>query len=327
MNFKDLKKSLKTEIHPCYVLSPEVDYEDRYLKSSCINNIITSSITNFSELNLNIFSTENLNETMLMNSLNTLPFLNDKRVVVIEEYDNKKNDKLIKMLLEYLKNPNLSTILVIDEKVNSAFKALEKSENVCVVDCSRVDSSILKAFILKECSTKNFQIEENAIKKLIEFTNSDMSKLSLELNKLINLKLFEKEIKLFDVEQNVTKSDEYQVFELTNALMQKNGDRAIYIVDDIIRGKKNINAILSLIFNHFRRMFYVKINSNNLSETAKLLQVKEYALIKIKEQSAGFSAMKLKDILYLCKNTDYLIKSGKIDLINGIYNLIFSILV
>ena len=36
---------------------------------------------------------------------------------------------------------------------------------------------------------------------------------------------------------------------------------------------------------------------------------------------------KLKDILELCKNTDYSIKSGKLDLINGIYNLIFSILI
>jgi len=326
MKFKDLKKSLTIKIEPCYLLAPESDYEDIFLKSSCISNITRAVIQNCVDLNLSVFTTDNLVDTEVLKSLNTLPFLNDKRLVIIKEIDVKKNEKLIKALKEYLKKPNDSTVLVIDEKINSAFKTLEKEENVCVVDCSRVEIAILRKFVLTECDKQNIQIDLQAVNKLIEFTNSDMSKLSLEINKLVNLKLNDKNIEVEDIENNVSKSEEYQIFELTNALMRKDADKALFIVEDIIIGKKNVSSILGLIYNHFRRMFYVKI-SKNLSETASLLNVKEFALMKIREQNTGFSAKKLKDILELCKNTDYSIKSGKLDLINGIYNLIFSILI
>lgn len=326
MKFKELKKSLNEKIYPCYILVPESNYEDLFLKSSCISNITKAVVKNYPELNLNVFSTENLNLLDLTNSLNTLPFLNDKRLILIKEFDIKKNEKLIEVLKKYLEKPSSSTVLVIDEKIGSVFSSLEKCENVCVVDCSRVEFQILNAYVDNQCKTNNIKIEEKASMKLIEFTNSDMNKLSFEINKLINLKKDIKLITTLDIEENVTKSLEYQIFELTNALMKKDAEKALYIVEDIIRGKKNISSILSLIANHFRRMFYVKINGAN-EETAKYLGVKLFALIKIEEQSRGFSAVRLKDILENCKKIDCSIKSGKIDIVNAIYNLVFSILI
>lgn len=326
MKFKELKKSLTEKIYPCYILVPENNYEDLFLKSSCISNITKAVVKSFSELNLNVFSTENIDVTNVINSLNTLPFLSDRRLVIIKEFDIKKNEKLIDALKKYLEKPCTSTVLLIDEKIGSIFSSLEKNENVCVVDCSRVEFPILKAYIENQCKLNNTSIEEKAILKLVEFTNSDMNKLSFEINKLINLKSETKQITSFDIEQNVTKSLEYQIFELTNALMKKDAEKALFIVEDIIGSKKNISSLLTLIANHFRRMFYVKINGAN-DETAKYLGVKTYALTKIEEQSKGFLAVKLKEILETCKNIDCSIKSGKTDNINAIYTLVFSILI
>lgn len=326
MKFKELKKSLSEKIYPCYILVPESNYEDLFLKSSCVSNITKAVVKNYPELNLNVFSTENLDVNLLINCLNTLPFLNDNRLVIIKEFDVKKNEKLIESLKKYLEKPSNSTILVIDEKISSIFSSLEKCENVCVVDCSRVEFPILKAYVENQCKINNILIEEKAIMKLVEFTNSDMNKLSFEINKLINLKKEAKEISILDIEENVTKSLEYQIFELTNALMRKESDKALYIIDDIIKGKKNTTSLLSLIANHFRRMFYVKINGAN-EETAKYLGVKPFALKKIEEQSKGFMTIKLKEILEKFKDMDCAIKSGKADIINAIYTLVFSILI
>lgn len=326
MKFKELKKSLTEKIYPCYLLCPENNYEDLFLKSSCISNITKAVVKNFPEMNLNVFSTENIDVSALINSINTLPFLNDKRLIVIKEYDIKRNDKLIDALKKYLQNVNEGTVLVIDEKVGSIFSVLEKCENVCAVDCSRVDAPILRAYIENQCKINNVVIDENAVYKLIEFTNSDMNKLSFEIAKLINLKHETKKICLVDVEENVTKSLEYQIFELTNALMKKDAEKTIYIVDDITKGKKNASSLITLIANHFRRMFYVKINGAN-EDTAKMLGVKPYALSKIEEQSKGFLTMRLKNILETSKDLDCSVKSGKMDLINSIYTLVFSILI
>lgn len=327
MKFKDLKKSLQEDIKPCYILTCGNDEEDLFLKGSCKNNLLKAVISDFADLNVSIFSTENLDVLGLKNALETLPFMSDKRLVFIKEVEGKKNEKILEVLKNYLQNPNPQTVLVLDESENTGFKSIESLENVTLVDCSRMDREIITLFILKACKEKGVSITMGAINKLIDFCDGYMIKINLELDKLINYKLDEKEIIDSDIDGFVTKSEEYQIFELTNALILKQGDKALYIVDDIIKNKKNINMILNLIYNHIRRLFYVKISKDDFKTTASLLEVKEFAVKKLSEQAKNISAKKLKEVLQKCLETDYNIKSGNLDLISGIYNLVFLILV
>jgi len=85
--------------------------------------------------------------------------------------------------------------------------------------------------------------------------------------------------------------------------------------------------ILNLIYNHIRRLFYVKISKEDFKTTANMLDIKEFAVKKLSEQAKNISAKKLKEVLQKCFETDYNIKSGNLDLISGIYNLVFLILV
>lgn len=327
MKFKDLKKSLTTEIKPCYILSSMSDEEDLYLKASAKNNLINNVISDFSDFNLSVFSSNNIDANNLKKALETLPFMSERRMVLIVEDEGKKNESVIKVLTDFINNPITSTVLVIDESKNSNFKILEKLNNATLVDCSRLDKDILTSFIIKTCHKKNVEIGISAVNKLIDYCDCYMVKINLELDKLINYKLNEQVIFDADIEENVSKSEEYQIFELTNAVFNKNADKALFIVDDIIKNKKNINMILNLIYNHIRRLFYVKVSKQSTQETAKLLEIKEFAVKKLLEQAKNLSAKKLRQILSICEQTDYNIKSGNLDLISGIYNLIFTILV
>lgn len=327
MKFKDLKKSLQEKIEPIYFLSCGSDEEDLFLKSSCKSNILNTTVKDFADLNITIFSSENLDPVDLKKALDTLPFMAKKRLVLIKETVGKKNDKVLELIKEYSSNFNEHTVLVIDGCENSNFKVLENLENITTVDCSRVDREIITAFVLKSCKAKGISIDHKAINKLIDFCDGYIIKVNLELDKLINYKLDEKVILDTDIDNFVTKSEEYQIFELTNALINKQGDKALYIVDDIIKNKKNVNMILSLIYNHIRRLFYVKISKDDAKTTAKLLDIKEFAVKKLSEQAKNISAKKLKEVLQKCKETDYNIKSGNLDLVSGIYNLVFLILV
>lgn len=327
MKFKDLKKSLLEKIDFCYILSNGNDKEDLFLKSSCKNNIIAKSIEDFADLNLSIFTNENLDAVGLQKSLTTLPFMAKKRVVIIKESEGRKNDDVKKVIDEYLINPLETTVLIIDECENSSYKSLEKKDNVTLVDCSRLDVEILTSFILKETKKFGIEIDKKAINKLIDVCDGYMSKIDLEINKLINMKFNEKVVTTKDIEECVNVSDEYQIFELTNALIDKNGDRALYICEDIIKNKKNVSMILNLIYNHIRKLFYVKVTKTSTAELSQLLDVKEYAIKKYMLQVEKISAKKLKEILILCKDIDYNVKSGNLDLISGIYNLVFTILI
>jgi len=327
MLFKDLKKSLTERVDNIYILSSLKDNEDLFIKASCINNIKSKVLTNFVDLNFNVFTNETLDAGILKKTLETLPFMEEKRLILIKESEGFKNSKVLEYLIEYCKKINPTSVLIIDCCENSYFTPIFKLDNIVLVDCSRLDHKIIESYILKTTKEKGINIDNFSMNKLIDFTDGYINNIDIELNKLINLKFEEKIITKEDVENNCVKSDEYQIYELTNSLFNKNGDRALYIVDDIVKSKKNLGVILNLIYNHVRRLFYVKITKIPLIDLAKLLELKEYAIKKLLEQAENVPAKKLKDMLILCRNTDYKIKSGELDLVSGIYNLVFSILI
>ena len=124
------------------------------------------------------------------------------------------------------------------------------------------------------------------------------------------------------IENVVTKATEFTVFELTEALGKKDSDKALELVSLMEKD----NATLSLITNHFRRLFFIAISDSTNAELASLLGVKEYAIIKARDQIKNFSKMQLKKIYALLEKVDYFIKSGQMQALNALYYLVFSIL-
>lgn len=60
-------------------------------------------------------------------------------------------------------------------------------------------------------------------------------------------------------------------------------------------------------------------------ELSSLLGVKEYAILKQREQVGNFSKMQLKKIYSLLEEVDYKIKSGQMLSLTALYYLVFSI--
>ena len=69
------------------------------------------------------------------------------------------------------------------------------------------------------------------------------------------------------------------------------------------------------------------ISSELISLDNQIAKKRKEIFEKFSSKSYDFFAKKLKEILILCKDIDYNVKSGNLDLISGIYNLVFTILI
>ena len=143
-----------------------------------------------------------------------------------------------------------------------------------------------------------------------------------ELDKLAYYDLEEQMINKKLVEKLVNKDEEYVIFELTEAHRQKNGDNAIKILDQMSKQP----GVLGLITNHFRRLFFISTSGLDDKELALLLNVKEYAIKKQREQAKNFSKIQLKRIFEMLEDVDYKIKSGAMLSENALYYIVLSIL-
>lgn len=321
MKFVELKNSLKNSVLPCYIIQGE----DDFLCNSSLNLIERQMFGEITRNNLNkqVVSTENLDANKFIDILNTVPFFDKYKLVILRQYDDKVSNDIISQLKNYLTSPSSSTVLVIYSLSSSdAFKSLKNSAEV--VDCSRLDKNNISGWVLAKLKTTkkvgngseiSLTIDQDALALLIDYTNGYLSKISMEIEKLIAY--CSVVITKQDVEKLVSKDLEYSIFELTEAIGQGNKTKAVLIKNDLMSNRKTFNTTMAVCSSFFRRLFLSITSPLPNSEIANLLGVKEYAITKSKEVAKKFGAKTLKEIVELCASLDYKTKTSEMSLENA----------
>lgn len=322
MKFENLKTSLQKEIKPAYFIGGE----DSFLVYWSLDLIEKACNLNFPDFNKVIFSGEDFDAQAIVESAQVMPIGDNYRLIVVKDYLNKKNEKEKKIILEYLKNPVSSTCIVFFATSSNDFY-MSFVNSVEYVDCSKLDPATLQKWVSMTVKKAGKKITVEACNTLLEFCNYSLTKINSEIQKLIAYIGENETIEKVDILQIVSKDAEYVIFELTEALSKRDGTAAYKIIDKLLEGKDTPTSIISIITNHFRRLFYSSISVGlTNSDLARNLNVKEYAIVKAKEQSKLFTKMTLKNIYDLCVEVDYQIKSGGMEGVNALNYLVASIL-
>lgn len=187
------------------------------------------------------------------------PMMGDKQLIIVKEaQDLKLAEEEAAALLAYVENPVESTILVfahknktLDGKKRKLNDALKKKNFIFKSDKLR-DYEVPK-FIQELLKSLKIQTTPNISMLLSEYLGTDLSRISNELNKLKML-LAENEVldeKL--VEKHIGISKEFNIFELQDALGQKNAAKAMRIAHFMAKNPKNNPLVLVLgnLYNYF----------------------------------------------------------------------------
>lgn len=292
--------------------------DDYYLIDCVLSELKEACGGEMSDLNQSYFDDENFSADKLIDSCNQMPFIAEKRLVFVREL-SKVSEQDKQKILNYAKNSSPFSVLAIIDN-NKNFVSIQGA----LIDCKTLSFLELSKLIQEKFAEHSTSINSDAVKLLIENSSYNLTKITSEIEKLCAYSAG-KEITREDVENLVSKSDDYTIFELSDALSKKQPERAIKILELMLETLEP-SMILSLLAGHFRRLFHAKISSLSNQELSKLLGVKEFAIVKAKEQSANFTAVNLKKIVELILNTEYMIKSGQMNAENAVHFLVFSIL-
>lgn len=311
---KTLKKRLTEKLENCYILFGE-DFE---LYSRAYKMILKKANLTIEEFNISLFDNENFSMKAVLDSAEVLPMGDDYRLIVVKNIE-KVSDKDISEFENYLKSPQSSTIIIVFDYFGQ-FDLLK--DKMTQVDCKRFDRATATAVVVKELEKKGKQISSEAVSTLLDYCNGYMTRVVCELDKLAYYDLDDPLITKKMVDDLVAKDSEAVVFELTEALGRKNGDKALSLLEEF----KKEAGLLGLITNHFRRLFYISVSDLPDRELAIQLGVKEFAITKQRQQVKNFSKMQLKKIFALLEKIDYMIKSGAMLSENALQYLVLNIL-
>lgn len=231
-------------------------------------------------------------------------------------------DKINDYLKENVDMINDSVVLVFVEseaEKNSIYNTIEKIGKVCDFEEQKPFQIIkrLKAI----CNSYKVNVDENTLQYLIECCGTNMQDLINETRKLIEFTGENGTITKQAIDKLCIKKIESVIFDLTDNLGQKKVKEAIEVLYNLIASKEPIQKILITLYNHFKKLYFVKLAVANNKDVATSLNLKSnqmFLVNKYKLQAKGFKTSELRKIIQELEDLDYNYKIGLIDLNVGL---------
>lgn len=280
-SYNDLLKAIqKGNPAPVYFLHGEESYYIDVLTDAIINNTLAESERDF---NLNILYGKDADIDTIKSLVNKYPMMASRQVVVIKEAQELKQ---IESLLNYVKKPVKSTVLIIGykhkkmDKRTKFYKTLKDQESVQLFESKKISERKIRYWITEYLSEKGYQIDEKAAYLLSEYLGNDLKKITNELDKLLLDDTIQGQISSEHIEKNIGISKDYNVFELQNAL----GKKDVVTITKILnyyRANPKANPLpmmTTILFNYFSKLFALRHTKGNQKEIGKSLGIPDFAL-------------------------------------------------
>lgn len=239
-------------------------------------------------------------------------------------------NKLMLKISEYIEE-NISLIneaveLVFVEEVaekNTLFKTIEKNGEVIEFALLKLPQIIQN--IQKICVAYQVKIDNESAKYFVELCGTSMQDLINEIRKLIeyvgtNEVITKKEIDLLAIKQI-----DSVIFDLTDNLGKKDTKKAMEVLNNLIYEKEPIQKILITLYNHFKKLYIVKIAEENRKDLATSMKLKPNQLFlttKYKKQASYFSKEEIENIMDAFIELDANYKVGLIDINIGLESIL-----
>lgn len=241
--------------------------EEDYLKKEALKRLKKKIISpEYEDFNYERFSGADSSVSQIIESLSTLPLKGKWRLVVVEEVD-KLSEKNQKMMAEYLANPVKTTCFVaIGGKIDKR-KRLYKSfstKGEIVSFYSLYDGEIVD-WVKKRVEEENKRISPLALFYLKERGGSDRRDLNNSIEKLLLYIHPRKVIEKEDVEEVLGEGEGGGVFDLTEAIRERNLAAAMSILTKLLERGEPPLRIHSLITREMRILLRIKEKGEKIS--------------------------------------------------------------
>lgn len=272
---------------------------------------------------------EELNESVmdapsadaLIAAAETLPFLADKRLVVVRDHPalsgrQEGDDRLCDYLAHV---PDTCVIVFFHRGKADARKklygAIKKSGQI--VTFLPLGDAELNSWIIRAFSEGGKQCDSRTASLLSFTVGSDTALLRAEIAKLISLCGERDVVTEDDVRAVATRSVECTVFDMVDAVVAGQEGKAFALMRDMLATGSDRLGILAMLLRQYRLLRQVKImqyEKKAPQEIKQQLGIPPFAAERCIRQAQRFSGGEVRDAVDACIDTEYRVKSGQINL-------------
>lgn len=306
MTFDEIIGNLQKKIyHPIYFLMGEETYFIDKISDYIADHVLTDAEKGF---NQTILYGKELEPHAIIANARRFPMMANHQVIIVREAQNIKK---IEELETYVKNPLNSTILVINYK----YKTLDKRKTFpklidqkgVLFESKKIYDNQLPNWISSYLKNQQYTISPQAAAMIAEYLGADLGKVANELDKLIISLPVGTQITPDHIEKNIGISKEFNVYELQNALGERDLLRANRIINYFGANPSSnpVPVIISSLFSYFSKLLnYQFLEDKTQNNVASVLQVHPFFVKTYVSAAKNYNIKKLVEIVSILREFD-----------------------
>jgi len=323
---------------------------DEYLSTQRISQMKRAlGDPEMADLNTATLRGEQTNAPGILGEASMMPFLTERRLLLVYGYldqldkrmaaskqtDSAAHQEAARFLSGLADVPDTCDLVLIDNAVDkrrglwkgfaipetdkaaarkvAGVEALSRQGVIKAEAFTTPDAKNLPGWIQSNARTRNIAIDGRAVQMLADFVGPNLRQLHQELEKLATY-VGSRHITADDVKLLVSDASEALIWDLTDALSQRNGKRAMQSLYELRKGEANAFYLLSMIARQYRIMLKVKSamrrGAGNEYDLAKITGEKPYSVKKAMTLANNYSLPELIAIMDRLLEADYGMKTG-----------------
>ncbi len=249
-----------------YFIYGKESYLNDFYADKLVKSVVDPSLLSF---NYYKFNGDEMTFDMLYDACETLPIMSEKKCILIKDFPflkTKKDD--MEQYKKYLPTvPDTAVVIFlmsaieVDLKDNktklkweSVIDYFENNENGTVFFLPRRKADDMVKMIVSGAQKRGFSISQETAKYFLQVVESDLNTIQRELDKLCAYS-YGKEITKEAVDAVAVKSVEATVFDIIDAILSGETDRAFAILSKVLSINKNNKEVHPLVLGAMATIF------------------------------------------------------------------------
>lgn len=313
------KEIRKNPEQPVYLLTGT----ELYLLQQTLTKIITET-PGIEQQDVMYFDMEETSVDRVLEEADTLPFLQDRKVIVAKnasflkakERGKEKIEHPLDQLEAWLQDPSPTATVIFTapyEKLDSRKKITKMMmSKAIVIEANKLSGSDLTVWVQQQGTAYGVVVDRDIADYLVETTGENMMQLSKELEKLASYLGEAGKVTREVIDNLVPRSPETEIFRLTDTYIAGNRAQTLAVYHDLLRSGEEPIAMTSLIAGQVRLMLHVgtlKRKGYHQQQIASALNVHPYRVKLVMNNRNSPSEQRLLRVLNELATIDLKLKS------------------
>ena len=289
---------------------------ESYLRNQYRDKLLSALGVREEDMNYARFEGKGISEKEIISLAETLPFLAERRVILVEDSGFFKNKT--EELADYLQEIPEYLVLIFSEEEADKRGRMYKAANEKgrVAEFGEQSSDTLAKWVVSLLGKVGKKITRADLEYFLSLAGTDMFRVRNETEKLIAYCGDREAVRREDIDAIASPQIENRIFDMVRAVAGHRKKEAFDLYADLLALKEPPLRILYLLareFNNLRRLRDLRAESVSQPEMAKIVGIPPFAVRKSLELLRSYEDCNLDRLVEAFVQAETDVKTGKLD--------------